>query len=103
MFLKGSIQFRFDDPPSICAPECILSIRTWFYAVEQTVQNKKVYGEEHDGQSHMFRPTITVMQEKYCGDRYDIYRIQKPIYKGSGEFFAQLILSRVVVSVLLPS
>ena len=24
----------------------------------------------------MFRPTITDMQDKYCGDRYDIYRIQ---------------------------
>ena len=24
----------------------------------------------------MLRPTITDMQDKYCGDRYDIYRIQ---------------------------
>ena len=24
----------------------------------------------------MFRPTITDMQDKYCGDRYDTYRIQ---------------------------
>ena len=31
---------------------------------------------EHDIQSHMFRPTITDIQDKYCGDRYDIYRIQ---------------------------
>ena len=30
----------------------------------------------------MFRPTITDMQDKYCGDRYDIYRIQSQ-YKGN--------------------
>ena len=30
----------------------------------------------------MFRPTITDMQDKYCGDRYDIYRI-KSRYKGN--------------------
>ena len=30
----------------------------------------------------MFRPTITDMQDKYCGDRYDIYRIQSR-YKGN--------------------
>ena len=42
----------------------------------------KVFGEEHDVQSHMFRPTITDMQDKYCGDRYDIYRIQSR-YKGN--------------------
>ena len=36
----------------------------------------KVYGEEHDVQSHMFGPTNTDMQDKYCGDRYDIYHIQ---------------------------
>ena len=33
-------------------------------------------GEEHDVQSHTFRPTITDMQDKYCGDCYDIYLIQ---------------------------
>ena len=37
---------------------------------------------EHDIQSHMFRPTITDIQDKYCGDRYDIYRIQSR-YKGN--------------------
>ena len=36
---------------------------------------------EHDIQSHMFRPTITDIQDKYCGDRYDIYRIQSPYTK----------------------
>ena len=35
-----------------------------------------VYGKEHDVQSHMFRPTITDMLDEYCGDRYDISRIQ---------------------------
>ena len=30
----------------------------------------------------MFRPTITDMQDKYHGDRYDIYRIQSR-YKGN--------------------
>ena len=30
----------------------------------------------------MFRPTITDMQDKYCGDRYDIYRVQSR-YKGN--------------------
>ena len=31
--------------------------------------------------NHMFRQAITDMQDKYCGDRYDIYRIQSR-YKG---------------------
>ena len=30
----------------------------------------------------MFRPTITDMQDKYCGDCYDIYFIQS-LYKGA--------------------
>ena len=30
-------------------------------------------GEEHDVQSRMFRPTITDMQDKYCGNCSDIY------------------------------
>ena len=33
-------------------------------------------GDEHDVQSHMFRPTITDMQEKYCANCYDVYPIQ---------------------------
>ena len=33
----------------------------------------KVYGEEHDVQSHMFRLTITDMQDKFCGDCYNIH------------------------------
>ena len=33
-------------------------------------------------QSHMFRPTISDMQEKYCSDCYDIYLIQSQ-YKGN--------------------
>ena len=40
-----------------------------------------VYGEERDVQSHMFRPTITDMQDKYCGDCYDIYLIQSQYTK----------------------
>ena len=35
-----------------------------------------VYGEEHDVQSHKFRPTMTDMQDKYSGDCYDSYLIQ---------------------------
>ena len=38
-------------------------------------------GEEHDVQSHMFRPTITDMQNKYCGNCYDIYLIQSQYTK----------------------
>ena len=38
--------------------------------------------DEHDVQSHMFRPTITDMQDKYCGNCYDIYHIQSQ-YKGN--------------------
>ena len=38
--------------------------------------------DEHDVQSHMFRPTITDMQDKYCGKCYDIYLIQSQ-YKGN--------------------
>ena len=33
-------------------------------------------GEEHDVQSHMFRPTITDMQDKYCSNCDDVYLIQ---------------------------
>ena len=40
-----------------------------------------VYGEEHDVQSHMRRPTITDMLDKYCGDCYDIYLIQSQYAK----------------------
>ena len=32
-------------------------------------------GEEHDVRSHMFRPNITDMHDKYGDDRSDIYRI----------------------------
>ena len=39
-------------------------------------------GKEHDVQSHMFRPTITDMQDKFCGNCYDICIIQSP-YKGN--------------------
>ena len=38
-------------------------------------------GEKHDIQSHMFRPSIADMQDKYCGDRCDIYRIQSRYMK----------------------
>ena len=38
--------------------------------------------DEHNVQSHMFRPTITDMQDKHCGDCYDIYPVQSP-YKGN--------------------
>ena len=37
--------------------------------------------DEHDVQSHMFRPTITDMQDKYCGNCYDIYLIQSQYTK----------------------
>ena len=43
------------------------------------------YGEEHDVQSHMLRPTIINMQDKYCGDCYDIYLI-KSQYKKAADF-----------------
>ena len=32
--------------------------------------------DEHDVQSHMFRPTITGIQDKCCGNCYDIYLVQ---------------------------
>ena len=41
----------------------------------------KAYGEERDVQSHMFRPTITDMQDKYCGNCYDIYLMQSQYTK----------------------
>ena len=40
--------------------------------------------DEHDVESHMFRPTITEMQDKYCSDCHDIYRIQSQ-YKGNSK------------------
>ena len=39
-------------------------------------------GLEHDVQSHMFRSTITDMQDKYCRDCYDFHLIQSQ-YKGN--------------------
>ena len=42
----------------------------------------RMASEEHDVQSHMFRPTITDMQDKYCGNCCDIYLIQSQ-YKGN--------------------
>ena len=39
-------------------------------------------GEEHNVQLHMFRATITDMQDKSCGNCYDIYFIQSQ-YKGN--------------------
>ena len=50
--------------------------------------------DEHDDQSLMFRPTITDMQDKYCGNCYDIYPIQSQ-YKGGGHH------NRSVVSFVL--
>ena len=46
------------------------------------LKNLKVYVEEHDVQSHMFRPTITDMQGRCCGNCYDVYLIQSQ-YKGN--------------------
>ena len=40
-----------------------------------------VYEEEHDVQSHMFRPTIADVQENHCGDCYDMYLIQSQYTK----------------------
>ena len=34
-----------------------------------------MFVDKHDVQSSMFRPTITDMQGKHCGDCYDIYLI----------------------------
>ena len=51
-----------------------------YFAVN--VSDDSPNGEEHDVQSHMFRPTITDMQDKYCGDCYDNYFIQSQ-YKGN--------------------
>ena len=42
------------------------------------------YGEEHDVQSHMLRPLVTDMQDKYCGDHHDIHHIQSQ-YKRNHE------------------
>ena len=36
----------------------------------------KIHGEEHDVQSYIFRPTITDVQDEYCGECYDIRSIQ---------------------------
>ena len=38
--------------------------------------------DEHDVQSHMFRPTITDLQDKYCCSCYNIYLTQSK-YKGN--------------------
>ena len=39
------------------------------------------YGEKHDLHLHKFRPTITDMQDKYCGDCYDNYLMQSQYTK----------------------
>ena len=45
-----------------------------YFAVN--VSDDSPNGEEHDVQSHMFRPPITDMQDKYCDNCHDIYLIQ---------------------------
>ena len=47
------------------------------------VSDASLNGEEHDVQSYMFRPTITDMQDKYCGDSYDMYLIQRQYTKAA--------------------
>ena len=47
-----------------------------YFAVN--VSNDSPHGGEHDVHLHMFRPTITDMQDKYCGNCADIY-----LYKGN--------------------
>ena len=42
----------------------------------------RVYGKEHDVQSHTIRATITDMQDKSYGNGYDLYFIQSQ-YKGN--------------------
>ena len=76
-------------PTSFCngrwqvrAPSPCHRILRWHGAVI----HRKMYfavnvSDEHDVQSHMFRPTITDMQDKYCGDCYDIYTIQSQYTK----------------------
>ena len=48
--------------------------RKMYFAVN--VSDDSPNGEEHDVQSHMLGPTITDMQDKYCGNCYNIYLIQ---------------------------
>ena len=50
--------------------------------LNKVIKDRKVYDEKYDVQSHMFRPTITDMQDMYCGDCYDIYLIERQ-YKGN--------------------
>ena len=51
-----------------------------YFAVN--VSDDSPNGEEHDVHSHMFRPTMTDMQDKCCGNCYDVYYIQSQ-YKGN--------------------
>ena len=107
MFLKRIIKFRFDDPPSIYARKSIWGSRTWFDDVQNLKKKLNFYGEEHDIQSHMFRPAITDTQDKYCGDCYDIHPIQSQ-YKGNrkrggaaeGRHLCMLALNKVNISVV---
>ena len=45
-----------------------------YFAVN--VSDDSPNGKKHDVLSHMFTPTTTDMQDKYCGNCYDIYLIQ---------------------------
>ena len=45
------------------------------------VSDDSLNSEEHDVQSHMSRPTITDMQDKYCGNCYDMHLIQSQYTK----------------------
>ena len=57
--------------------------RTKNYSRQNKLESKSDFdGEEHDVQSHMFRPTITNMQDEYCGDCYDMFLVQID-YKGN--------------------
>ena len=71
--------------------------KNWKSTDGQTGQ-EYIYIYIYDIQSHMLRPTIADMQDKYCSDCYDVYLIQRQYtkvaafgrqHKGGGAAFAR--------------
>ena len=72
-----AIEYFLSRAPSPCH-----RILQWHGAVTHRKNDFAVnVSDDHDVQSHMFRPTITDMQDTYCGNCYDIYLIQSQYTK----------------------
>ena len=79
-------KFRSENPPQSGLGSLCKETELDLMMLKQIEKHQNGYGEEHDVQSHMLRPTITDMQDKYCGNCYDIYPIQSQDARGGAAF-----------------